>query len=90
MNHLLQNTMPQLTHREHEILAHIANGLSNKEIADKLRISNNTVANHRKNMRMKMGVKSTIELLLINKNGDIQPNAIYFPKAKKAFQKSLL
>ena len=45
-----------LTRRESEILALIAQALSNKEIASRLYISDQTVSVHRKNIMRKMGV----------------------------------
>ncbi len=36
----------------------VARGLINKEIADKLNISFNTVLSHRKNITAKLGIKS--------------------------------
>jgi DNA-binding CsgD family transcriptional regulator len=58
----------RLTNREKEILSCIANGLSSKQIAGKLFISEYTVANHRKNMLAKMGARSSAELVRINMN----------------------
>jgi len=55
-----------LTRREKEILSCIAMGLSSKQIAGKLYISENTVANHRRNMLRKKGVKSSAELIAGN------------------------
>jgi DNA-binding CsgD family transcriptional regulator len=55
-----------LTQREKEILSCIAEGLSSKQIANKLFISENTVANHRKNMLMKMKAKNSAELVRLN------------------------
>lgn len=43
---------------EKNILKHIALGLTNKEIADKLFISIHTVVTHRKNITQKLGIKS--------------------------------
>jgi DNA-binding CsgD family transcriptional regulator len=54
-----------LTHREKEIFYCIADGLSSKQIAGKLAISENTVANHRKNMLLKTGAQNSIELVRI-------------------------
>lgn len=47
-----------LTNREIEILKHIVKGCINKEIAEKLNISHNTVLTHRKNIIAKTGVKT--------------------------------
>lgn len=47
-----------LSMREEDIVREIAMGLSNKEIADKLFISQHTVITHRKNITRKLGIKS--------------------------------
>lgn len=47
-----------LTPREYEILREIAAGLANKEIEEKLVISQNTVRTHIKNLYSKLGVSS--------------------------------
>lgn len=53
-----------LSAREIEVLKLIASGLINKEIADKLCISINTVITHRKNISSKLGIKSASGLSL--------------------------
>ena len=68
MEHLVNHPGPKLTLRESEILRYIANGLSSKEIAARLFISINTVANHRRNMLRKKGVKSSAQLVGNNIN----------------------
>jgi DNA-binding NarL/FixJ family response regulator len=52
-----------LTNREIQIVQHISNGLSNKEIADKCFISESTVKTHRKNIMLKLNLKNTAELV---------------------------
>ena len=47
-----------LSQREKEILAAVAHGKTNKEIADDLFISINTVVTHRKNIARKTGINS--------------------------------
>lgn len=47
-----------LSQREIEVLKKVAEGKLNKEIADELFISVNTVITHRKNISVKLGVKS--------------------------------
>lgn len=51
-----------LTEREREILVSVAQGLTNKEIADKHSISIHTVISHRKNITRKTGIKSVAGL----------------------------
>jgi DNA-binding NarL/FixJ family response regulator len=53
-----------LTPRELEILQLIVNGKSNKEIADDLDLSANTVAVHRANIMETLGIHKTAELVV--------------------------
>lgn len=48
----------ELSEREKEILVCVAKGLINKEIADELCISVNTVITHRRNITRKIGIRS--------------------------------
>lgn len=52
------NIKEQLSEREIDVLKAVAHGCSNKEIADKLYISTNTVISHRKNITDKLGIKT--------------------------------
>ncbi len=47
-----------LSQREMDVLRLVALGFLNKEIADKLNISLNTVLSHRKNITAKLGIKT--------------------------------
>ena len=53
----------QFTSREKEILQLLSEGLSNKEIAEILFVSERTVVGHKSNMLAKTGCKSAISLL---------------------------
>ena len=53
-----------LSEREIDVLKLLATGLTNKEIADKLNISINTVITHRKNITQKTGIKSVSGLTI--------------------------
>lgn len=53
-----------LTARELEVLQLIVDGMSNKEIAKKLRLSANTVAVHRANIMNALGIHKTAELVV--------------------------
>jgi two-component system response regulator NreC len=52
-----------LTDREREVLAHLADGASNSEIAETLSISPKTVSRHRENIMRKLGLHSRTELV---------------------------
>ena len=52
-----------LTNREKEVLLWLTDGLTSKQVADKLFISEHTVINHRKNMMLKTGVSNVSELI---------------------------
>jgi DNA-binding NarL/FixJ family response regulator len=56
-------TYETLTPREQEIMALLAQGLSAKQIAEKLFISPKTVENHRSNILRKLNMHSTLELV---------------------------
>lgn len=59
------NEVPvKLSERELEILELIAQGLTNKEIADKKFISSHTVATHRKNLMKKFKAKNNVDLVI--------------------------
>lgn len=53
----------KFTRREKEILQLLAEGLSNKEIANVLFVSERTVIGHKSNLLSKTGCKSTVSLL---------------------------
>ena len=52
----------ELSSREIEVLSLLAEGLTNRETADRLHLSVNTVASHRQNIMKKLGLKNTVEL----------------------------
>lgn len=58
-----QNAIPPLTKREKEVLAHVAAGLTNTQIAELLFISIDTVDSHRKNLHAKLNVNNTAMLV---------------------------
>jgi two-component system NarL family response regulator len=51
----------QLTARELQVLRQVSRGQSNREIAEELYISENTVKNHIRNMLEKLQMKSRME-----------------------------
>jgi len=59
-----QNIIKPLSDRENEVLSLVAEGYSNKEIAQELCISVNTVKNHISNIMKKMNVKNRNQLII--------------------------
>ena len=57
-----QRDMP-LSNREVTVLRYLANGLSNKEIAEQLLLSNKTISAHKSNIFSKLGVHTIVELI---------------------------
>lgn len=57
------NRTQSLSQREMDVLRLVALGLLNKEVADKLNISLNTVLSHRKNITAKLGIKTVSGLI---------------------------
>jgi len=61
---------PPLTSRETEVLHHVAAGLQNKEVAQKLGLSVATIRNHIHNILEKLGVHSKLEAVSLSfRNG---------------------
>ncbi|MEL4016434.1 fimbria biosynthesis transcriptional regulator FimZ [Dryocola sp. LX212] len=52
-----------LSNREVTVLRYLANGLSNKEIAEQLLLSNKTISAHKANIFSKLRVSSIVELI---------------------------
>ncbi len=63
-NTVNNNENGYLSEREIDVLKWLAQGLSNKEIADKLNLSIHTVNTHRKNIMDKTGVRSLAGLTI--------------------------
>jgi DNA-binding NarL/FixJ family response regulator len=68
-----------ISEREEEIIKLIAEGFSNKEIAEKLFLSTHTVNTHRKNIMNKLGVNNTAGIVIFAiKKEIITPNKFLF------------
>lgn len=57
-NSMINELTKELSARETDVLQLIVKGYTNKDIADKLNISLNTVLTHRKNITSKLGIKT--------------------------------
>lgn len=68
-----------LSTREIEIIRMVAEGNTNKEIADKLFLSAHTVMTHRKNIMAKLGINNTAGIVMYAvKENIISPNKFLF------------
>lgn len=67
-----EDLLGKLTPRELEILKLTVQGLNNKEIALKLNLSRYTIETHRKNIRLKLKVRNTTELITLARRGGYQ------------------
>jgi DNA-binding NarL/FixJ family response regulator len=57
------DTGNRLTEREREIMKLLAEGLSSRQIADRLYVSVKTVLNHRENIMGKLGLQNLAQLI---------------------------
>jgi two-component system, NarL family, nitrate/nitrite response regulator NarL len=61
--------LDELTHRETEILGNVAKGLTNKEIARTLSLSEKTVKHYMTNVMQKLQVRNRVEAVLTLRSG---------------------
>jgi len=66
---------PSLTEREREIVGLVANGLTNREIGQRLGLSVRTVETHRANVMRKLELRTTAELALYAVRAGLVANA---------------
>ena len=57
----------EITSREYEVLKHISEGLSNREIGERLFVSESTIKTHVSNLLLKLNAKRRTEALKIAK-----------------------
>lgn len=67
-----EDVLNKLTAREKDIFTLAARGHNNKEIAEKLNLSRYTIETHRKNIRLKLKVRNTPELVALAKQIGLQ------------------
>jgi DNA-binding NarL/FixJ family response regulator len=53
-----------LTKREYDVLLHVAQGLSNEEVAEALYVSVPTVKTHMSNLLMKLGIENRVQVVV--------------------------
>jgi RNA polymerase sigma factor (sigma-70 family) len=63
-NRAVRSALARLTPRERDVLAALAQGLSDKEIAQNLHVGRETVHTHMVNLMGKLGVESRLQALV--------------------------
>jgi DNA-binding NarL/FixJ family response regulator len=71
------NGLHLLSKREMEIVQSLAEGLTNREIAEKLELSQHTVKNYLFRIFDKLGVSSRVELLFMTLSQDSNPQSVF-------------
>ncbi|WP_298237395.1 response regulator transcription factor [uncultured Algibacter sp.] len=61
----------EITNREYEVLKHISSGLSNKEIAEKLFLSESTIKTHVSNLLVKLNAKRRTQAIQVAQDHQI-------------------
>jgi two-component system nitrate/nitrite response regulator NarL len=67
-----ENPIDTLTGREHEILEGLADGLSNKEIGQKLYLSEKTIKHYITNILQKLQVRNRVEAALLAQRSELE------------------
>jgi two-component system nitrate/nitrite response regulator NarL len=67
----ISSPLDELTEREHQILEQVAAGLSNREIAQQLFLSEKTVKHYMTNILQKLQVRNRVEAALLAQSGGI-------------------
>ncbi|MGL5861294.1 MAG: response regulator transcription factor [Phycicoccus sp.] len=81
------SAIDRLTEREREIVALVANGLSNKEIADRLVVGEGTVKTHVSNALGKTGCRSRVHLVALAYESGMAYEATFTDRHRRSGQR---
>ena len=70
----MRRKQENLTEKEFEVLSFLGHGYSNKEIAQRLFVTEHTVKAHLTNIYAKLGVTNRLSAVLLLKKSDITPH----------------
>ena len=65
-----------LTSREEQVLDHVSRGLTNKEIASSLSLSEKTVKHYMTNIMQKLNVRNRVEAVLSTRDNTVTPKSL--------------
>jgi DNA-binding NarL/FixJ family response regulator len=71
----LEQPLGSLTPREREVLAYLADGVSRREVAERMHLSGNTVRSHLQNLMAKLEVHTTLEAVALARRA--QPREVH-------------
>lgn len=71
----LEHPLGSLTRREREVLSHLAEGVSRREVAERMNVSGNTVRSHLQNLMAKLDVHTTLEAVALARR--VQPREVH-------------
>jgi DNA-binding NarL/FixJ family response regulator len=66
-----EHPLGSLTRREREVLSYLAEGVSRREVAERMNVSGNTVRSHLQNLMAKLDVHTTLEAVALARR--VQP-----------------
>ncbi len=79
-----EDPLAALTHRERDVLLHMAKGADRKEVAERLHLSVNTVRTHMQSLMAKLGVHSALEAVAVTRPWlDVSPPQDGLPVADR-------
>ncbi len=67
-----QHPLVSLTPREREVLSHLADGISRREVAERMHLSANTVRSHLQNLMAKLEVHTTLEAVALARRAQLR------------------
>lgn len=70
-----EHPLGSLTRREREVLSYLAEGVSRREVAERMNVSGNTVRSHLQNLMAKLDVHTTLEAVALARR--VQPRKMH-------------
>jgi two-component system NarL family response regulator len=68
-----RRVVPRLTNRERQVLNLVANGLTSRQIGEKLGISPRTAETHRVNIGRRLGIRNVAQMVRYAIENDLSP-----------------